>query len=109
MNKSYKISNIEEFCTNAEKTENFVDIEGIRVEYSRIKESDRENCKIISEMYNNCIDSDNLLYPNSNYERCFSSSNVMYLCSKLSKYSEEESDIVIINNLVCELYFTGNS
>ena len=61
MNKSYKISNIEEFCTNAEKTENFVDIEGIRVEYSRIKESDRENCKIISEMYNNCIDSDNLL------------------------------------------------
>ena len=95
MNKNYKINNIEEFCSNAEKRENFIDPNGIKVEYSRIKESDRENCKIVTEIYNNCIDSDNLLYPNSNYQRCFSTSNVMYLCSKLSKYTEEESNIVI--------------
>lgn len=84
-----------EFCITAEKKELLVDKnEGTIVQYSTIVDNQRDNCKKVGEMYNTCIDADNLIYPNSNYRKCYSKSNTIYSCNKVERYSDQEKEIV---------------
>jgi hypothetical protein len=92
---NYKITNITQFCLEAEKRESFVDKDQqLSIQYTKIREEDIKKCHIITEMFNSCIDSDNLLYPYSNYKKCFYSNNAMYLCNKVERYSQEDYEIV---------------
>jgi len=47
----------------------------------------------VVDLYNTCIDSDNVLYPHSNYRKCFSPKNTVYVCSKISLLSAKEKNI----------------
>lgn len=92
-----KIQNADDFCMKAEKKEVIVssnEEEENYTVYSTIKESDKTNCKYITQMYNACIDSDNLLYPFSDYKRCFNKNNAMFFCNKLGTYTDQEKKIV---------------
>ena len=77
------------------ETEKKCESSGDTFVYSMIKEEDRPHCEYITEMYNACIDADNLLFPDSNYKRCFTIDNAMYFCNKVEKLSSEESKLVI--------------
>ncbi len=68
--------------------------EGSFYEYSTIRENQRQDCEYVTEMYNACIDADNLLFPFSDYKKCMSFFNPMYYCSKLVQYSPDEKDLV---------------
>jgi hypothetical protein len=68
---------------------------GPSYEYSTIRENQRQECEYVTEMYNACIDADNLLFPYSDYKKCMSFYNPMYYCSKLVPYSKDEKDLVI--------------
>jgi hypothetical protein len=67
---------------------------GTTYQYSSIKEKDYKECEYITGMYNACIDSDNLLFPDSNYKKCFYPQNTMYFCNKLETYSVKDSSVV---------------
>ena len=53
----------------------------------------RENCEKSVEVYNTCIDSDNVLFPNSNYMRCFDPRNALYVSSEIEHLTEKEKDL----------------
>jgi hypothetical protein len=52
------------------------------IQYIMIRHSSQKDCNDIIDMYNLCIDTDYLLYPNSNYKRCFSIGNDIYSCNE---------------------------
>lgn len=91
---SYKITDKKKFCSKLEKKEKIVNENGTEVEYSSIKEDLREECELVTEMYNTCLDSDNLLYPNSDYRKCFSVNNALYFCNRMEIYNSTEKEIV---------------
>ena len=51
------------------------------------------NCERIVDVYNTCLDSDNILYPDSNYKRCFNPRNVLYVCSEIEKLDKIEQNL----------------
>jgi hypothetical protein len=53
----------------------------------------RESCEKTVEVYNACIDSDNLLFPNSNYMRCFNPKHALYINSEIEFLNETEKDL----------------
>jgi len=56
----------------------------------------QKDCLYITEMYNLCIDADNLVFPFSNYKKCIEPNNALFLCDKIEKYNKGEQDIVTI-------------
>jgi hypothetical protein len=70
------------------------DNRGISIEYSQIKEEEKHYCEYITQMYNTCIDADNLLFPHSDYNKCFSENNSIYFCNKIEKYNDKEKELV---------------
>ena len=53
----------------------------------------KEKCENIIDVYNACIDSDNVLFPNSNYMRCFDPRNSIYVSSEIELLTKRESDL----------------
>jgi hypothetical protein len=95
LEKDLKVTNPQEFCKGAEKTDTFVEENGLTSnQYVKILEKDRSSCEEVTQLYNICIDADNTLYPDSNYKRCFSQENSLYMCSKIEKYEIEDAKIV---------------
>jgi hypothetical protein len=96
---SYKIWNPKTFCLSAEMKELLAPTEssdkGTTYQYSSIRENERRECEYVAEMFNACIDADNLLFPNSNYKKCFASYNTMYFCNKLERNSNADKELVI--------------
>jgi hypothetical protein len=92
LGKDFKLQNIKDFCSGAEKTDTLVEENGgTSIQYTKILDKDRKTCEAVTQLYNLCIDSDNMLYPESNYQRCFSPENALYMCSKFDKYDEKDS------------------
>lgn len=76
---------------------------GTTYQYSSIQEKDYKECVYITGMYNACIDSDNLLFPDSNYKKCLYSKNTMYFCNKLETYSKKD-EIVVSRKLKVKIF-----
>ena len=51
-----------------------------------------DTCEDIVNVYNSCIEADNLLFPNGNYEKCFNANNNLYKCNELGIYNQKEID-----------------
>lgn len=70
---------------------------GKDVEYTMIKHSSQIDCNDIVDMYNLCIDTDYLLYPESNYKRCFNRENDIFSCNE-KKMERNLYNQEIVNN-----------
>ena len=64
-----------------------------------VKDSNQEDCNNIIDMYNLCIDTDYLLYPNSNYKRCFESDNDIYSCN-IKKIVSDPYSLKMVNKII---------
>lgn len=91
---SYKVNDGDKFCKEA-SSKTLIDIKGKKKIYQTVTlESDTyETCRNIVNVYNSCVDSDNLLYPSNNYEKCFEPSNALYQCTKVMFFEEREKKI----------------
>lgn len=76
------MENKKQFCTGAvKKVINPTNDGGQETVYQNIKDTDQDDCSNIVDMYNLCIDTDYILYPNSKYKRCFNVNNDIYSCN----------------------------
>ena len=91
---TYKVNDSEKFCKEA-SSKTLIDIKGKKKIYQTVTlESDTyETCRNVVNVYNSCVDSDNLLYPSKNYEKCFEPSNALYQCNKVMYFEEKEKKI----------------
>ena len=80
-NLTHKIENAYSFCDN-----NIIPDKKASIFYVRL----REDCKQSVELYNICIDSENVLFPNSNYSRCFDTRNAIYTSSEIDYLNDKE-------------------
>lgn len=98
---NYKIQNKTDFCLKAQKKE-IIPLQkgGHDIEYLIIKENEQIKCNKIIELYNLCIDTDYILYPNSDYGRCFNKLNSIYSCNLikpfLSNYDKDMVNLLLI-------------
>jgi len=80
--ETYKVQNKTEFCRKAQKKETIpLEKGGQDYEYLMIKDNEQIKCGKIIDLYNLCIDTDYILYPNSDYKRCFNKLNNIYSCN----------------------------
>ena len=87
---TYKIDNKIDFCRNSQKKETIPLQKGeTDFQYLMIKDEEQTNCGKIIDLYNLCIDTDYLLYPNSSYNRCFKKLNSIYSCNVILPYTEK--------------------
>jgi hypothetical protein len=69
---------------------------GEDVEYIMVKDTNQQDCLKILDMYNLCIDTDYLLYPNSKYKRCFNVDNDIYSCN-VKKLVKDPYSLKMVN------------
>jgi len=85
--ETYKIQDKVDFCKRAQRKD-IIPLEkgGQDFEYLGIKDNEQVQCGKIIDLYNLCIETDHILYPNSDYKRCFNKSNNIYSCNLLRPY-----------------------
>jgi len=95
---NYKIKNSAEFCSDSEskmmEASDFLGDDNPTYLYSTV--GDKKTCRYLVDLYNTCIDADNLLFPNSNYQKCFYQKNAFFFCNKQERYTFEQYDLVKI-------------
>jgi len=88
--ENYKIQNKIEFCNKAQKKETIpLENGGQDFDYLMIKDNEQISCGKVVDMYNLCIDTDYILYPNSNYLRCFNKFDSIYSCNVVKTYKDQ--------------------
>jgi len=101
----FKIKNKKKFCRSAvKKVTKPSEDGGEDTIYINIKDSDQEDCLKILDMYNLCIDTDNILYPNSKYQRCFNEKNDISSCNINKLVTDSFSQKMVKINLKKNLF-----
>lgn len=92
--ETYKIESPSTFCD--EMREKYLIERGRKKRYFKyitLADGVLNTCEDIVDVYNSCIEADNLLFPNGNYERCFNANDNLYKCNALGKYNQKEIEI----------------
>ena len=64
------------------------------ITYISVPKKSLSECYYIAEMYNSCIEADNLIFPFSSYKKCLDETNALFLCDKIEKYNALDQDVV---------------